>query len=283
VTLPPDSSINEVLAESVKAYGGNFPEGYITTCKIREVRNITLNGQSVKYTACLVQSDLGTNVWLFCPLPENLWFARFFAVPNDELLVDTEPKVIASGEWSDPVVDEGGYAVQGRMVICEKSVTHERFEVVLYIELRDATSSVGRSLRLYCDMGKTDSAANERSGLQSELKDSNGHAVEAAATAFGGAVPTSQWVTLPSDATIRLRASPFGIHRSRGITISPYLGTAWVIDDNDSGEHTLSGKFVINPPEETLAPSNAHVWKGTIYFPPVRILGRSYHNRPLNN
>ncbi len=68
VTLPPDSNASEVIAESVKAYGSSFPEGYMRTCRIREVRKVTLNGQSETYTACLVQSDLGTNVWLFCPL-----------------------------------------------------------------------------------------------------------------------------------------------------------------------------------------------------------------------
>ena len=283
VTLPPDSKASEVIAESVKAYGSNFPEGYIRTCKIREVRKVTLNGQSEAYTACLVQSDLGTNVWLFCPLPDNLWWVRFYGVPNDESPDATVPKVIASGEWSKSVVDEGRYAVQGRLILCEKLVSHDRREVVLYVELRDATSSVGRSMRLYCDMGRTDFRPENRSGLQCELKDRSHRAVESAAIAFGGAVPLSQWVTLPSDATIRLRASPFGIHHSQGMAISPHLGTVWVIGDDDSNEYTLSGMFAIIPPKNSVSPSDDHVWTGTIDLPPVRIVSRSYREQTPKN
>jgi hypothetical protein len=282
VSLPPDSTPSEVIAESVKAYGSNFPEGYFGTCKIREVRAVTLNGQSAMYTACLVQSDLGTNVWLYCPLPDNLWWVRFFAVKEDELPVATEPKDIFAGEWSSPVVDDGGHAVQGRLVLREKGVTHDRREVVLYVELRNASSFVGDSMSLYCDMGKTESGAGNRSGLQCELKDGRNRSVEAVPYAFGGAVPLSQWVTLPSDATIRMRASPFGIHRSQGIAISPHLGTVWVIADDDSNKYTLSGTFAISPPQGTVAPSDDHVWIGAIDLPPVCIVNRLSRERAPN-
>ncbi len=210
----------------------------------------------------------------YCPLPDNLWWVRFYGVPNDESPDATVPKVSASGEWSRPVVDEGGYAVQGRLILCEKLVSQDRREVVLYVELRDATSSVGRSMRLYCDMGRTDFRPENRSGLLCELKDRSNRAVESAAIAFSGAVPLSQWVTLPSDATIRLRASPFGIHRSQGMAVSPYLGTVWVIDDDDSNEYSLSGTFAIIPPKNSVSPSDDYVWTGTIDLPPIRIVNR---------
>jgi hypothetical protein len=207
--------------------------------------------------------------------------ARFVA---DESPDTTVSRGIGSGKWSKAVVDKSGYALQGRLVICEKFVSDDRREVVVYVELRDATPFLGSPMRLYCDMGRTDFRPEHRSGLQCELKDENNHSVESAAFGFGGAVPLSQWVTLPSDATIRLRASPFGIHHSQGMAISPHLGTVWVIGDDDSNDYSLSGTFAIISPENSVSPSDEHVWTGTIDLPPIPIVNKHRKtNRPQSD
>jgi hypothetical protein len=181
------------------------------------------------------------------------------------------PKVIASGEWSKPVADRRGLAVRGRLVLCEKLVGEDRREVAVYVELQDATESVGASMRLFCDLGRSDFRPEYKGGLECELRGKDNRPVSLTPFAFSGAVPKSEWVTLPSDGTIRLRASPFGIHRPKARAISPHLGKLWVIDDDDPNEYSLSGTFTVEPTKDRIPPGDDHVWRGTIVLPPVRI------------
>ncbi len=137
ISLPPDAKPTEVIAEAVKQYGSsNLPEGFIKTYQIREVRQVEINTELETYSAALVQSKLGTKIFLFKPQKDNQWWVRFYDVPNDELRDTTVPKVIASGEWSKLVVGEGGYALRGRLVVTGKPVSDDRREVVVYVELQ---------------------------------------------------------------------------------------------------------------------------------------------------
>ena len=72
------------------------------------------------------------------------------------------PKLIAAGEWSKHVADSRGFAVRGRLVLCEKQVSDDRREVAVYVELQDASESVGSSMRLFCDLGKTTSVRSTK-------------------------------------------------------------------------------------------------------------------------
>ncbi len=129
-------------------------------------------------------------------------------------------------------------------------------------------------MRLYCDMGKNDFRPDYRSGLQCELKDKDGRPVKSTPVRFGGRVPVSQWVTLPADATIRPRVTPFGLHRSKAMAISPHLGSLWVIGDDDPNEYSLSGTFAIDSPDNKIPPGDEHAWKGTLELPSVRIMNQ---------
>jgi hypothetical protein len=79
---------------------------------------------------------------------------------------------------------------------------------------------------------------------------------------------------LPSDATIRLRASPFGIHRENAMALAPDLSVLWVIGDDDANEYFLSGTFSVNPAADGKSPGERHVWRGTIELPAVRIMNQ---------
>src|SRR5262249_47660614 len=181
------------------------------------------------------------------------------------------PKLVAAGDWSKPVADARGYAVRGRLALYEKVVSDNRREVAVYVELQDAKESVGgESMRLFCDLGRTDFRPEYKGGLRCELRDKDKRPVESTPFPFSGAVPKSEWVTLPSDATIRLRASPFGIHRPKAVAIAPDLGSLWVIGDDDANEYFLSGTFTVDP--DRVAPGDGHVWRGTVVLPAVRIV-----------
>jgi hypothetical protein len=114
-------------------------------------------------------------------------------------------------------------------VLCEKPRSDDRREVAVYVELQDARESIGGSMRIFCDFGKSDFRPEYKGGLQWQLQDKDKNLVNATSYPFGGAVPVSEWVTLPTDATLRLRASPFGIHQAKAMAISPQLGAGMSI------------------------------------------------------
>lgn len=187
------------------------------------------------------------------------------------------PKVIAEGDWSKPVADNRGRAVRGRLVLCEKVVSADRREVAVYVELQDASESVGGSMRLFCDFGRTDFRPEYKGGLRCELRDKDKRPVRSPPPPFGGGgggVPSSEWVTLPSDATIRLRASPFGTHRPKAMAVSPDPSSLWVIGDDDANEYFLSGTFTVDPDAGRKTIEEPHIWRGTIALPAVRIVNQ---------
>jgi hypothetical protein len=114
------------------------------------------------------------------------------------------PKVIAEGKWSKPVDDNRGYAVRGRLVLCEKRLGDDRREVAVYVELQDASKAIGGSMQLFCDFGKTDFRPEYKGGLQCELRDQDKQPVKSTSYSCGGAIPKSQWVTLTSGELLHL-------------------------------------------------------------------------------
>ncbi len=181
------------------------------------------------------------------------------------------PKVIAEGEWSKPVDDNNGYALRGRLVLCEKPAGGDLREVAVYVELQDASEAIGMGLQIFCEMGKTDFRPEYKGGLQCEMHDKDKRVVPHTDYAFGGATPKSEWVKLPSDATIRVRATPFGVARAKEMGITPDLGKLWVIKDGDPNEYFLSGAFTVAPADKGLEKDGGHIWRGEIVLPPVRI------------
>lgn len=184
-------------------------------------------------------------------------------------------KVIFEGDWSKPITDERGFAVGGRLVLCERLIGEDRREVVVYVELQDACDFISNGgMQLFCDLGKTDSRPEYNGGLQCEMRDKDNQLVNSEGYPFGGAIPLSEWVRLPTDATIRLRATPFGIHRPKAMAIAPELGKLWVIGEDDPNEYFLSGRFTIDPATDNVPRGEEHVWRGVIDLPPVRIFNQ---------
>jgi len=129
-------------------------------------------------------------------------------------------------------------------------------------------------MRIFCDFGKSDYRPEYQGGLKCELRDEEGQVVAAQAFPFGGAVPKSEWITLPADATIRLRSSPFGIHRPGALAIAPDVGTQWIIPDGDRTVYKLSGKFTAERAHENQNEGEERDWQGTLELPAVRLTGR---------
>lgn len=168
--------------------------------------------------------------------------------------------------------------MRGRLVICEK-VAGERRETPLYVELQDASEFLGQTMRLYCELGKTDFRPEYKGGLNCDLQDKDGKSIESQSFPFSSATRISQWVTLPRDASIRLRVTPFGIGGPKAITICPSVGKQWTIADDDPNEYSLSGTFTIDP-TEALTPAELghdHIWRGTLDLPALKVGGQAKH------
>jgi len=194
--------------------------------------------------------------------------------PKEDL---RRPILVAEGNWSRPVSDSQGYALRGRLVLYEKNIAKEKREVIVYVELQDASDFTGNSIRVFCAMGKSDFRVENTEGLTCVLRDSNNRSPRSQAFAFSGGIPQSEWLTLPRDGTLRVRASPFGIWRPKAMAISPQANQLWVIRDGDSSEYFLSGKFCIERNAEQNATGDPHVWRGTIDLPPMKIVNTGQH------
>jgi hypothetical protein len=174
------------------------------------------------------------------------------------------PTVIATGDWSKPVADHGR-AVRGRLVVGEKNG-----QTAVYVELQDASDSVGE-MTLFCDLGKHDFRPENKSGLWCELRDKNQKPVPMSPFAFGGGIPKSEWVTLPADGMIRLRATPFGIGAEGARAICPSGRQYWLIKDDDPNDYFLSGNFAIQPATKEIEHDGKRVWRGTLELPAATI------------
>lgn len=183
-------------------------------------------------------------------------------------------KTLAAGEWSKAVSDNRGATLRGRLLVLQKTITSDRRETAVFLDLQDVSEAVGSNMLLYCDLGRTDFRPEYKPGLHCQLQDENKKPIRATGFPFGGGVPLSQWIVLPSQATIRLRCSPFGIHRPDAIALCPDLRGLWVIPDNDPKTYFFSGTFTIDPPDKTPALIGDRIWKGTLELPAVRITNK---------
>jgi hypothetical protein len=183
--------------------------------------------------------------------------------------------LFAEGAWSKAVNSGNGDALRARLVLYEHAVTvggradfprQQRRAVSVYVELQDARDAVAPAMRVYCDFVNN---------LRCTLVDKDGKQVPVIPGAFGGGVPQPEWVSLPAEATIRLRSSPFGLHRENAVVISPTIQGGWEIKDDDPNEYFLSATFTAAaeklPAEKPDAGAPPRVWHGTLERPAVRV------------
>jgi hypothetical protein len=180
------------------------------------------------------------------------------------------PRVLAEGAWSKAVADSRGYALRGRLVVTETQKAPDSREAAVFVELQDASDFVGSTMRVYSDFRIPPPGPAGGAGLKCELLDRNKKPVASEPVPFGGGVPAPQWVNLPSQATIRLRASPFGIHRPGAMVLCPQLGSYWTLRDDDPHEYFLSATLTVEGPAPPEGAAE-HVWRGTIVLPSLRV------------
>ena len=212
----------------------------------------------------------------------------FLFIACEPCFASDEPKTVAVSDWSKPVDgSDNAYngahaaAVRGRLVILQghsPGDTGELLSTMVYVELQNLSL---RPTEVYFDGGHgNDLRPEHKGGLHCDLFDSRGTPVPRRMSAFSGQCPTSQWITLPGDDTIRLRANCFGIGSPKeGGLVLPFLDKEWFIESQDDHHYFLSASFTATSPANHVSGETKHlrnvVWDGTLMFPKLDILVRT--------
>jgi len=193
-----------------------------------------------------------------------------------------EPKTIAISDWSKPVVGcndffNGGNCatIRGRLIILQghdPGDASELLSTMVYLELQNLSI---RPTEMYFD-AHLDFRLEQHAGLNCDLFDSQGKSVPRRGSAFSGGCPQREWITLPYDSTIRLRANCFGIRSPKeGGLVLPFLGKDWFIRPQDTNHYFLSAAFTVIAPtnhvSEEVKQARNVVWDGTLVFTKMEI------------
>jgi hypothetical protein len=183
----------------------------------------------------------------------------------------SDTNVIAISGWSEPVpqaradmVDCG--SVRGRLLILyADSANHasRHPETQVYLELQNVGKAVHHPLDIYFD---------PRGSLQREMRDAHDRIVTRGGGPGSGIFPAPCWVTLPCDASIRLRASwyGYGMPRNQGLMIPLFQNV--FIRPGDTNEYSLTVTFTatLPPTNHVSSPENC-VWQGKLTLPPLKL------------
>jgi hypothetical protein len=177
----------------------------------------------------------------------------------------TNSNIIAMSAWSEPTGssnDTDSWPIRARLIVCygySPRYTGARPETQVYLEIQNVSDT---ALQIYCDF---------ENGLQGELRDINSKQVTSGGGPGSGTFPPASWVTLPYDATIRLRASWFGygMPRHNGLMIPLYRKL--IIRPGDPNAYALHATFTVVPPTNHVCPPGYHVWQGKVALPAMSI------------
>jgi hypothetical protein len=177
-----------------------------------------------------------------------------------------DPAVTSVGEWSEPVSDSDGHTLRGRLVVCDDRPAGGSNHARVYLELEHAIKGGFTSpLEVYHDINTGGTALNL------ELRDGHDQPVPPNPVSIRAPSLPACWVTLPCDATVRLRSDLYAYSLTPnpdGLLLMLGSGT-WTIPTNATGEFYLSGTFT--PPADHPSALKYHIWQGTLKLPKVKV------------
>jgi hypothetical protein len=169
--------------------------------------------------------------------------------------------VVGVGEWSEPVKDGDGHTLRGRLVVCDDRPANASNHARVYLELEHGGSAL--PTEVYLDI--------ESRALNLELRDGHDQLVPRKPVSIRAFSLPTCWVTLPCDATVRLRSDLYAhalTPKPDGLLIMLGSGT-WIIPTNAADDFYLSGTFT--PPADHPSALKYHIWQGTLKLPKVKI------------
>ena len=177
-------------------------------------------------------------------------------VAGQACLAGSIVETMSTGEWSDSTNGLRGrllYAVQtnhfGAAIECD-----------VYLELQNV--ALGDSMYVRYSYGA--------SQLRCDLRDSNNNTVKTKQGAGSDWMPSSCWLALPNDSTLRFRTgstSSMPDYPCYFIT-SGWVGGKWEIPITATNDYYLSGIFTSSSSTNETRP---RVWEGALKLPPVNI------------
>ena len=184
-----------------------------------------------------------------------------------DCLAATDTNILALGEWSQPVKDYSGFAIRGRLLMCQ-SLKHRGSsgqDVAVYLELQEYSNSYGRPVSVFCDF---------RKGFQCELYDSDGKVMQPSPSLrFNGPSVAAYSCILQSDSSARLRISPIaGCNIESGyLELVVWPWQSWDIPMDGTNAYYLSGTLNVAP-TNSVHFASPDVWEGTLTLPKMKIL-----------
>jgi hypothetical protein len=161
-----------------------------------------------------------------------------------------DTNIVTGGDWSTPVAGfqdattlRGAHhpVIRGRLLLVESPKDHD---LALYLELQECAGAWGNPTEIYCNL-------SPGRGCRLEFRDPAGRPLPLHGGAFGGGMPGANWISLPCDATVRLRLSAFA-----GFS---YAST---------NDYVVAGTFTADPPADH---PGLEVWQGTLTLPPLKV------------
>ena len=187
-------------------------------------------------------------------------------LPGD-LPAQEAPKVIAASEWSKSVESHDQF-LRARWLLLEgrsRAYAGPGQELMLYVEIENASSAWGEPLRVYFD---------PRQGLHFDVIDKDGKPIAPSPGAGSGGDVSSGWITIPYDSSVRLRANPGGWTKPNDARLAlpfrPMEGRVWVFGSPPSDSLFVTSRLTVSPPTEDTI-ENRFDWRGVIEFPQVKL------------
>ncbi|HTS17832.1 MAG TPA: hypothetical protein VMP11_09685 [Verrucomicrobiae bacterium] len=184
-------------------------------------------------------------------------------------LGQTHTNLVAVGEWSAPVSDNG-YTLRGRLILAEDAPYNGTRTAVVYLELQNLSRILASVLVDY----------SERA-LDCEVVDAAGKTPPPTPTEADiiGPLPDAiTTLTLPCDSTLRFRVSVNGWGIPKGPGWAIQLPAAfWFLPPSAPGDRFLSGTFTVPKSNSTDIEAmrkelaRGHVWHGTLVLPRVKV------------
>ena len=179
--------------------------------------------------------------------------------------------LLAVSGWSKPVTDPAGYTLRGRLLLFDTPHYLDNSgewwgNAPVYVELQNLSPRTDKALAVYFAIGD---------GLEYELRDEHGKPLPRIPrvwiVGFQNPRTRQNWVTVPFDGSVRLRADPVlgGFSpKPNGLDIELSTDDRWMVTPTNSACF-LSGNF--SPPVNHPTPPDSHVWQGKLELPAMRI------------
>jgi len=178
----------------------------------------------------------------------------------------TDTNLLATGDWSETVRDNGGDALRGRLLVYDDFASNALNHARVYLELQHvhvSESAWDSPTEVYFEFGA-------RNDLNFEMHDKLDKSIPRVGVVEWGPVPDPYWVSLPYESTVRVRADTLLGPESKPAGLEILVpGGCWDIPPNATNDFFLSA--TLTPPKDHPSALNYHVWQGTLKLPSVKI------------